>query len=280
MEYYSEVLPLIIKADQIIKNLFFSVTPLYNKDFPEGQDVTIPLFTTLHTFSESILVLLQNYALFEADILLRCVMEGTVKYCFLMNGTSEERKEKYKEYKTVLTEISKLEDHQKAVETINILKEFSDNSTIPFEASVLPDEIFQALKQKYPATTKNKFKRKWSYQNLLKELAKTQTEYEAQLGSISTYALTSHFTHFDWTGVSSMQEQIASSPNNENVPFDVGHAVRIISNIVCFSVFRLMEYTRGNNFSSPETLKFSLEAIEFINNLDQRNNQILSRMNE
>lgn len=26
MEYYSEVLPLIIKADQIIKNLFFSVS--------------------------------------------------------------------------------------------------------------------------------------------------------------------------------------------------------------------------------------------------------------
>ena len=104
MEYYSEVLPLIIKADQIIKNLFFSVTPLYKKDFPEGQDVTIPLFTTLHTFSESILVLLQNCALFEADILLRCVMEGTVKYCFLMIGTSEERKEKYKEYKTILND--------------------------------------------------------------------------------------------------------------------------------------------------------------------------------
>ena len=101
----------------------------------------IPLFykpvTEKHPFGyaqlESILILLLNQSIFDADVLLRTVMEGTIKYCYLMAGTINERKEKYIEYKIQLVDIAKISDHKKAIEAVEILREFSSNNTKPFE---------------------------------------------------------------------------------------------------------------------------------------------------
>ena len=166
MNYLETMPPIIGEADALIKGLFFALSPLYKKEFPCGQEVTVPLFTTLHFTSESILVLLMNQAVFDADILLRTTMEGTVKYCFLMTGESKERLQKIKEYKEELSEIDALTDHKKAVETVEILKEFSYNSTKPFELSILPDDVFHDLENRYSAKRRNELKHKWSYQYL------------------------------------------------------------------------------------------------------------------
>lgn len=70
----------------VYEKIIFDITPIYRKENGDYQDITIPLFTTLHSTSESILIILLHGGIFDADILLRCVMEGIVKYCYLMNG--------------------------------------------------------------------------------------------------------------------------------------------------------------------------------------------------
>ena len=275
MDYYDEINPYIIRADSLLKNLFFALAPFYKKEHGEQQDVTIPLFTTLHSTSESILILLLNQAIFDADVLLRTVMEGTIKYCYLMTGTDEERCKKYLEYKESLTEIDKLVDHKKAIEAIKILKEFSSNSIKPFELSVLSEDQIIELQSRYPKKLRTELKHRWSYQALLRSLAKDYPEYEAQLGSLSTYSLSSHFCHYDWTGVLSRQAQINGSADNVSEIYDVGHALRIISNILSMEIFRTMEYMRGNNYNSQKAAKLSIEAIEFTTEIGARENQIV-----
>ena len=98
MEYIEEVGKYIVQADEYLKSFLFKISPLYRKEHGDNQDVTVPLFTTLHSTSESILILLLNQSIFDADVLLRTVMEGTIKYCYLMTGTDDEKKEKYIEY--------------------------------------------------------------------------------------------------------------------------------------------------------------------------------------
>lgn len=278
MNYSTEIPPILAEADSIIKNLFYSLAPLYKKDFPKGQDVTVPLFTALHSSSESILILLMNQAIFDADILLRHVMEGTVKYCYLLIGDEKCKAEKHNQYKITISEIDALTDHIKAVETIKILKKYSDNSTKPFEASILRDDVVSELKAKYPAKIRNEIKRRWSYQAILQELSEIYDEYKAQLGSLSTYALTSHYCHMDWTGVSSIQEQILSSPDGSNNLYDIGHALRIISNIVTFYLFRVIEYMRGNGWTSEETVTISQNAFGFIKRIDKKSNELIEAM--
>lgn len=277
MEYIQEVGGNIVKADEYLKELFYKLAPLYKEEHGKNQDVVVPLFTSLHSTSESILILLLNQAIFDADVLLRTVMEGTIKYCYLMTGTADEKNEKYIEYKVKLTDIDKILDHNKAVEAVNILKEFSKNSTKPFELSVLSDEELSVLTKKYPKKERDALKRKWSYQSLLRSLAHSYPEYEAQLGTVSTYSLTSHFCHYDWTGFSSRNAQIMNSVKHDAIVFDIMHCNRILSNVLSMELFRVAEYIRGNGFCSQEVTALYLEVYEFVVTLDKLGNELLER---
>lgn len=277
MDYLQEVEGNIIKADEYLKELFYKLAPLYKKEHGENQDVVVPLFTSLHSTSESILILLINQAIFDADVLLRTVMEGTIKYCYLMTGTEDEKKEKYIEYKVKLTDIDKILDHHKAVEAVDILKEFSQNSTKPFDLSILSDEELAVLMKKYPKKERDALKRKSSYQSLLRSLAHSYPEYEAQLGTVSTYSLTSHFCHYDWTGLSSRNVQIMNSVKTDAIIFDIMHCNRILSNVLSMELFRVAEYIRGNGFCSQEITTLYLEVYEFVITLDKLGNELLER---
>ncbi len=149
MDYYNIISSYINRADMFMKKIMCEIAPIYREENGSYQDVTVPLFTTLHSTSESILIVLLHGGLFDADILLRCVMEGTIKYCYLMTGTENEKDEKYIEYKEMLYEISKITDHKKAVEAVKILKEFSENCMMPFELDILDDEMLSGLKEKH-----------------------------------------------------------------------------------------------------------------------------------
>lgn len=274
---YTDINQQILETDTLIKNLFFALSPLYKEGFSDTQRVTIPLFMSLHSTSESILILLQNQAVFDADILLRCLMEGTVKYCYLMNGTEDEREKKYEEYRIILSEIDKLTDHKKAKEAIDILKEFSQNNLTPFEVMILSDEEETTLAAKYPASKRNEYTRKWSYQTMLRALAKNHKEYEAQLGTLSTYATTSHFCHFDWTGVSARLDQIVSSRDGSNELYDYVHALRILSNVLSLYLFRVIEYMRGNHYSTKELAEKCTHGFDLAAEMDREQNRLLNQ---
>lgn len=228
-------------------------------------------------YSESILIILLNQSIFDADILLRTVMEGTIKYCYLMTGTVDEKKEKYIEYKIKLADIAKISDHKKAIDAVDILREFSNNSTKPFECDILSDEKLSELKKQYPKKEQDKLKQKWSYQALLRSLAKANREYEAQLGTLFTYSLTSHFCHYDWTGVSSRNAQIVEAENPNAIIFDIMHSIRILSNVLSMELFRVAEYMRGNKFDSPEVAALSMGVLKIVSDLDVLNNNMLEK---
>lgn len=276
MNYEEIISPMVVEADQLIKNAFLSLSPLYKEGFPSYQDVTVPLFTVLHSTSESILILLLNGALFEADILLRSLMEGTVKYCYLMSTDSEVREKRYQEYKNDLSEIDKLLDHRKALEAVEILHAFNSNSTKPFELSILNDDIVESLEQLYPNRKRNEIKQKWTYGHMLNELAKENAEYEAQLASISSYSLMSHFCHFDWTGVSMRNEQITTAARGDET-LDVAHGMRIISNVMTFYLFRTSEYIRCNQYSSESILRTTMDIYKFVEDINIRQNNIVEK---
>lgn len=244
MEYKEEISGYVIRANEYLRSLFLEITPLHRSEQNNINEVIIVLFCTLYNTSESIMQLLLCERLHDADVLFRTVMEGTIKYCYLMEGTNEERKIKYDEYKVNLTEIDKISDHKKAVETIKILNKYSDNSTIPFESYLLPDSILDKLEKKYPKKIKDKVKRKWSYRSMLESIARDNAAYELLLGTLSTYSLTSHLCHFDWVGLSHRNTLILSAYSEENIKSQVLYALRILSNTISMFLIRVGVYMR------------------------------------
>ena len=142
------------------------------------------------------------------------------------------------------------------------------NNTLPFEVNILSDEEIQSLQDKYTRKIKTEMKQKWSYQSLLKSLASNQPEYKAQLGTIATYSLSSHFCHYDWIGVSSRLAQLESAYDEKDEIYDILHCYRILSNILSFEMFRASEYVRVNNFSSAHTLAIIDKIFELLYRID------------
>ena len=280
MQYSVLINERIERAMGLTNALFLSLSPLYQENCGREQDVIVPLFTMLHSTSSTILTLLgEEMALPDADVLLRTVMEGTVKFCYLLNGTPEERMAKYVEYRYALYEMEMISDHNKAVETLSIFEEFSiNNSKIPFEASLLPEDFLKELQSKYTRKQRNEIKGRWTYQTMLRSLAKDKPEYRAQLGSLSTYANTSHYAHFDWTGLSSRLAQLKSNTQNTDMHYDVAHGFRIISNILCFAMFRAWEYINVYGAKSQEIYPILSDMAKEIRELDAYANKILSEL--
>lgn len=269
MNYFEVVTNRILTAINLMEDLFNALVPLYRSGKGEEQEVTVPLFTTLHSTSVSILILVQNQsALHDADILLRSVMEGTIKYCYIMNGTQEQRSNRYHEYRHMIPDIDKLSDHVKAVETIDILKEFSCENVIPaFEVHVLSEDDRAELQKRYPKEMRRKLKQKWGYQSILRDLANEREVYKTLIGTLSTYALTSHFCHYDWTGLSSRTEQIMSSYSEAGTNYDVAHCFRIVSNVLSFEITRASEFIRVNGLNDVVIVKTIDQIMTLLNEL-------------
>lgn len=275
MNYLDIAYEYIQKADEYLKGLIYAVAPIYKPENGDYQDVTVPLFTTLHSTSESILILLLHGGVFEADVLLRTLMEGTIKYCFLMNGSEQDRRERYEEYKVMLYEMAKLEDHFKPTEAIKIIKKYSKNSTKPFEQDILDELTVSALTSKYSSKIKYKIKSKWTYKNMLKELAENDSNYEAQLGTLTTYSMMSHFCHFDWNGVFTRQTQIEDSQEKDANIWDTLHCLRILSNVMSMELFRFAEYLKKSGVPLPDVEKMVLDILDFVFQIDEYNNKII-----
>lgn len=276
MNYRKQIENYIQQADSFMKQLFFKLAQQNSEHNDKNQDTMASLFASLHSSSESILILLLEQAIFDADILLRTVMEGTIKYCYLMTGTIEERQNKEYIYRICLSDIDKISDHYKAIETIKILKEFSYNNIKPFESLLLDNELLENLQLKYPSKMRKQLKNEWSYQALLRSLAKSADEYKAQLGTISTYALTSHFIHYDWTGLNIRKSNI--DEKETDVLYDLIHSLRILSNTLSFYAFRVMEYLRANEWKNSEIAQLSIDLLEFVSELDKIQNDFLSKL--
>lgn len=73
--------------------------------------------------------------------------------------------------------MAKISDHKKAVEAVEMLTEFSENSTKPFEVDILEEQELSILQAKYPSKLQKEIKNKWSYQQMLRDMAQNNTNY-------------------------------------------------------------------------------------------------------
>lgn len=85
---------------------------------------------------------------------------------------------------------------------------------------------------------------------------------------MSTYSLTSHFYHYDWTGVSVRNAQIVESENPNAMIFDIMHSIRILSNVLSMELFRVAEFMKGNRFDSSEVAVVKHPVSTTINGLN------------
>ncbi len=227
----------------LLKDLTFSQVPFFKAEAEIShfnQFVTIQLFTSLYSTSESILLLIEENSIWEADILLRTVFEGTIKYFYLMSDRLKEDSDTIKEYYFTLPEMQKIKEHKKALEALEQYHIFSE-AKHPFETSILSAEDLEILEQKYPRNMQKTLEQKWGFGSLFKFLIEKDKKYECLAGIFYAYNLSSHFVHCDGSYIKMRYESMKDA-SNDDVELDIGHGIRIISNVLSLGYLRVTEY--------------------------------------
>lgn len=234
------------RANSIMRAGFDWHAPLYKgeSNLPEiVQFIFIQLFSSCYLSSESALILLANYRLWDTEIIYRSILEGTVKLFYLCLGSNDEIKQKCEEFWSVIPEFKQISRHYKAKD---LLSKVDDQSSkwIPIKDILLSDEDLQSLTEKYPAKYKKELERKWSFSEMLKAVSNSNEKGRDTLIALYYgYSLGSHLTHQDGDAISLIWDR-NKRDIKRRIPLELAHGSRLISDILSLYLLRLGSYVK------------------------------------
>lgn len=234
----------VFRTWDMYRRLSMSQAPFYKEDADISsfnQFVTVQLYSGLISTSEGIFALLLEKCYWEAEILLRTVFEGTVKYLYMMSCDLKEDSEIVKEFYLYMPEMQKIDQHKKAQEALEIFRLFTDRKH-PFDRLLLSDDELDNLEQKYPRKRRREIEQRWGFGTLLKVLIEMDEKYKILAGFYYAYFQSSHVTHFDGDAVKSRYEAIKTNVEEEDFTYNYAYALRILCNVLTLGLIRASEY--------------------------------------
>lgn len=276
-EFEQEVVQKAVKAFELHRNLHVAISPLRRpeKGFDEYNEfVLVQLLSALFSTGESILILMTHTASMEADALLRSVFEGTVKYIYMMKENLLEESILVNEYFEILPELQKIKEHEMAQESKNLFDEWGIEKH-PFEASILSDEEYYELENKYSKSYIKKLSQKWSYKRIIEELIKIDPGYRIMIPTLYEYGKSSHLVHYDGNSLKARIEDIFAS----DYEFQYAYALRIISNVLQLQLIRVSEYLRVYQLPNIDIVESLNSVFSYVQNCDDECTIILQKYN-
>ncbi|AEY67526.1 hypothetical protein Clo1100_3392 [Clostridium sp. BNL1100] len=265
------------RAIELYRNLTIGIAPFYKKEAninKYNQMVLTELFTQLYATGESILMLTSHGAIWEADILLRTLFEGTIKYIYMMQDDLDKKSDLIEEYYDIIPEMQKISDHGKAVEALSILK-LSGVDKHPFQVSILDEDELKELKDKYSKSRIKELSQKWSYKNILGNLIVKDNKYEVLTTTLYTYSFSSHLIHYDGECLRQRSGALMNNAAKGDQILDLAHLLRIISNVLSLGTIRVSEYAKVYNLNVEQYKKNLNDNFAFLNEIDEISNQVV-----
>lgn len=221
---------------------------------PKLQFVLSQLAISCHLTSESAFLLIGNVKLWDTDILIRAVVEGTFKFAFLCSGTESERPVRLRQYWDDLPETTRLKRHQRVEEFLTKVENPDADEWKPLKDSLLEPEELEALRAKYPRKVRQQLEQKWSFNEIAQALSKPDIGppgFEAVKSMAFSYGMASHLVHQDADAISIIWDRNQREPDRfESI--QEAHAARGISDLIIMAMIRaLMTFKVHNEDAKP-----------------------------
>jgi hypothetical protein len=247
---HSQLLAWSSEASRIVGDIFDEASRRFTEEcFPNrNEGVTLwQLQASSHTSGESVLLLVGNVRLWDADVLVRSVVEGSLKFTFLLIGDETERKQKLHEFADVLFEMSALKRNSRLEEILKVLQDPNADEWRPFREMLLSPGSIAALKTKYPRDVRRAVEQRWSFGAICSALRRSGTPGLSQLGHMMfNYGMSSHIAHQDSVGIGMVWERNGRSQERRDA-VELAHGARLITDVCMMSWLRArMLFTRCN----------------------------------
>jgi Family of unknown function (DUF5677) len=230
-------------ASHFIGECFDYAKPFINQDFEglpaEVRFVVAQLFIDCHLSSESVLLLVQTGKEWDADLIARSVMEGSIKFVYMLHGSMGDIEVKVNEYWNVLPLFNAIRHSEHAKGVLGAVKNPEAADWLPFHELLMPDHEVEAVRAKYSRQARREIEERWSFTGICRTLSLSDKAGLRDMAHLAHgYAMSSHLAHKDADGIGMVWERTRRS-NSRQQAVTTAHAARIVSDICTFSKFRL-----------------------------------------
>lgn len=236
---------------------------------PKLQFVLSQLGISCHLTSESVFILIGNVKLWDSDILIRAVIEGTFKYLFLCVGGDDEQRIKLQEYWDDIPEINRIKRHLRIQEFLSKVDAFGENSEAdewkPLRDMLLDSSELNELQNRYPRRLRQQIEQKWAFNEIAQFLAKPENDpggYAAMKSMNFSYGMASHMVHQDADAISIIWDRNQREPERL-AAVELAHGARGLSDLIAMAMARSIATYRlhGKDIKPVKELSVSHESF-------------------
>jgi hypothetical protein len=237
---------------------------------PFVRFVLAQLYISCHQTSKSILILTCHQKEWDASILERTLMEGSIKFAFIAHGNDEEIKSKAEEFWGALQETYDTGRHARAEQLIGVIGDAKAKAAIGI---LLSEEELSRIQSKFSKSQRKALQQKWAFLEILKYFSNHQNPEFQMFKALSLgYGLGSHLIHKDATGIGmewerSQREHISKHATTQ------AHIARLVSSAVSWSWINTMFLFKIINKDLSELWALKEEYKALFNDLDAANKE-------
>ncbi|MCY1259336.1 hypothetical protein D9M69_397620 [compost metagenome] len=213
---------------------------------------------------QSVNLLLQEWKLWDCDILMRSALECATRFLFVCIAPQPERGQRIIEYTVSLNEIEDIQRSEKA--RIAARNAGDSESAMLFGGAALSAEDEARIRNKWPKPCRQSLKQKWSFSEIVRVLEKVKeptldlTNYGSLLHS---YGLSSHLIHADQTAMDLMYDRATRTAEERQLQ-ERAHFARLAveQTSMFFLCWRAMEHAIGGPKAQKELVEGLLSLYE------------------
>jgi hypothetical protein len=203
----------------------------------ERQTVAYLVIATARA-SESACLLSAYGQLWDAEVLVRSSLEGSLKLAYLLQA-QETFAARHAEYADQLFEIARLRSHRQAGSLLATVSDPDAPEWRPIRDLLLSESELAELSARHDKAARRRLETRWGFTGLIGELSRSGDLRFAGLGVLAhSYSVASHVQHVDMVGASIALER-DRRPVERRDAIHLAHEGRLLSDLLDFSLLRL-----------------------------------------
>lgn len=234
----------VVMASHFIGECFDNCKHLLDKDNgtleASVRFITTQLYIDCHFSSESSLILIQEGQEWDADIINRTIIEGTVKYIYMISCNDKKQHERANEYSHLLPNFSAIRRHERAKKFLDELENNNGLSWKVIEEQLLTEEQIIEYRSGLNRKERKAIEQKWSFSEIVNEFATSKEEGLELLAHLTyNYRMSNHLIHKDSEGVAVVWDS-CTRDSSRQIAMKLGHSARMISDVCVLTQLRSM----------------------------------------
>ncbi|WP_233864659.1 hypothetical protein [Paraburkholderia adhaesiva] len=237
-------------ASHLIADCFDCAKPYLDQAYkglpPLVRFVAAQLFIDCHLSSESALILIQSGKEWDADLISRSVMEGSVKLAYMLYGSISEIELKVEEYWQVLPLFFAIRRGENARQFLDAVPDANAPEWQSFKDLLVEPEEVSSIRASYSKRARQEIEERWSFSGMCRFFARTEDPVFRFIRQYLAhgYSMSSHLIHKDADSIGMIWER-SRRDEARRTAVSLGHSARVVSDTCAYAKLRLFSLLRA-----------------------------------